>query len=117
MNSPSKWGPKPVDGIGMAFGEDAMKLLPPMKDIPEEFQLGRNRWNKVVTDWFFLGLKDAKWKPKAGVDQTQALRHVSTCMRSWEPKHEHKEAGCAFLLSEFFDDVTYTAAKPTGAPK
>jgi hypothetical protein len=32
-------------------------------------------------------------------------------MSSWEPKHEHKEAGCAYLLSEFFDDVNYKKAK------
>ena len=50
-------------------------------------------------------------KPKEGVDTKKALRHVKAVLGSWEPKHEHKEAGVAFLLNEWFDDVTYETTK------
>lgn len=99
------------DIISMAFGGDAMKLLPKWQDIPEEFKDGMgNRWCKVFNDWFFFVLKNAKWTPKSGIDEKDALRHIKTCMSSWGPKQEHKEAGVAYLLSEFFDDVKYERA-------
>lgn len=100
-----------VTGLDLVFGGDMKKLLPPMSEIPEEFKKGHSKWNKVVSDWFFYGLKNADWKPKEGIDATKAIRHVSAIMRSFEPQHEHKEAGCAYLLSEFFEDVKYERAK------
>jgi hypothetical protein len=100
-----------VTGLDLAFGGDMKKLLPAYNDIPEEFRRGRTKWNKVVSDWFFFGLKNANWVPKDGVDQNKALSHVKAIMGSWDPSHEHKEAGCAYLLSEFFNDVKYERAK------
>jgi hypothetical protein len=47
-------------------------------------------------------------KPKEGVDVDKALRHIQAIMRSYQPKHEHKEAAVAYLLSQWFDDVTWT---------
>jgi hypothetical protein len=96
-----------LDGI---FGGDInmSKLLPSMDSIPEEFKRWPGgKWNKVVSDWFFCGLKNAKWVPKPGINTSKALDHIFAIMVSFEPKHEHKEAGCAYLLSEWFDDVTY----------
>jgi hypothetical protein len=45
-----------------------------------------------------------------------AMRHVQYCMRSFEPKHEHKEAGCAYLLSLWFDDIEWTVKTPEAKP-
>lgn len=101
-----------VDALAAAFGQGAMKILPPMKDIPEDFKRDRTKWNAVVDDWFFFGLRDVKWTPKPGVDVKAALRAVTCCMGSFEPQHEHKTAGCAYLLSQWFEDVTYTKGKP-----
>jgi hypothetical protein len=104
--------PQSVSDVEIAFATDVSKLLPVWEDIPEEFKrsLG-TRWNKVFSDWFFHGLKDAKWQPKPGVDVDMALRHLKACMGSFEPKHEHKEAGCAYLMSQWFDDVSYAIAE------
>lgn len=90
-----------------------MQILPKMADIPDEFKNSNrpNKWMKCVSDWFFCGLKSCKWVPKEGVDTKKAIAAVSCCIRSFEPSHEHKEAGCAYLLSQWFDDVTYTKAK------
>jgi hypothetical protein len=100
-----------VTDADIAFGGRAMKLLPKYADIPDEFKVGRTRWNDVVDDWFFRGLKNCRWHPKEGIDTTRALRHIKAIMGSREPKHEHKEAGCAYLLCEFFDDVEYETVK------
>lgn len=103
--------PKKVTDADIVFGGKAMTLLPPYANIPDEFKRGTSRWNRVVRDWFFKGLSNCQWIPKEGVDTTRALRHIKAIMGSFEPKHEHKEAGCAYLLSEFFEDVTYEKAK------
>lgn len=100
-----------IDNITLAFPANVSHLMPAYKDIPEEFKRPCGKWQDVVSAWFFCGLKNAKWTPKEGVDTNKALRHVKTIMGSFEPKHEHKEAGCAYLLSQWFDDVTYEKAK------
>ena len=51
-----------------------------------------------MSEWFFYGLKDAQFVPNEGIDKGEALRHLGYIMGSWEPQHEHKEAGCAYLL-------------------
>jgi len=49
-----------VTGLDLCFGGDMKKLLPAWKDIPDEFKGGNTKWNKVVSDWFFRGLKNVK---------------------------------------------------------
>ena len=91
-----------------AFGGDMKKLLPPMSEIPEEFKNGRGKWSDFFGKWYFSGLpKTTQMRPKEGVETSKAISHIRAVMASWEPSHEHKEAGCAFLLSEFFDDYSY----------
>lgn len=110
---PKKLMPQEVTGLDIAFGTKAMKLLPPMSEIPQEFHAfrGNSKWLKVVNDWFYHGLKNIVWKPKDGISQPMAVAHIRVCMGSFEPQHEHKVAGCAYLLSLWFDDVKYELAK------
>jgi len=98
---------KDVDKVMAVFpGRVIGALLPKWEDIPKEFKDDHTKWNKIVHLWFFEGLpKETVWKPKEGVDKAMALRMVGTCMRSFEPQHEHKTAGCAWMLSEFFEDI------------
>lgn len=119
-----------VDEIDMMFGGGAMKILPSYDKIPDEFKacsrctfggktqyLGKEgiviaaKWLSLFADWFFYGIKNTKWSPKEGIDQKAALRAIKCCMNSWDPSQEHKEAGVAYLLSQWFDDVTYERAK------
>jgi hypothetical protein len=101
--------PQEVNDIDMVFGGGCSKLLPEMDEIPDEFTRHKGtKWNVIVCDWFFAGLKGHKYKMKDGVDADMAWRHLSTIMRSFEPAHEHKEAGVAYLMSLWFDEVTYT---------
>jgi hypothetical protein len=105
--------PAELTDLEVAFGARAMDLMPPMSEIPDEFcnPNRRNKWLTIQRDWFFSGLRNVTWTPKPGIDQTAAIRHLKAIQGSWEPKHEHKEAAVAYLLSLWFDDVTYEVAK------
>lgn len=98
--------PKQIDDVGIAFATSIEGFLPPYSAIPNEFKDGRTEWNKIFSKWFYSGLpKGTKFIPKEGINENEALRHLQYCMRSWEPKHEHKEAGVAYLLSQWFQRV------------
>jgi hypothetical protein len=98
--------PATVTGLDCAFGGRMEKLLPPYATIPDEYKRGHTKWNKVVSRWFFSGLpKETRFVPKAGIDEAAAKAHLRAILVSFEPKHEHKEAGCAYLLSKWFEDV------------
>ena len=86
----------------------SVKHLPAIIDIPEEFDMhdGDSKWIAVVETWHKQGLTPEVIKtltPKPGVDTTEALMAVSAILRSWMPQHEHKIAGCAYLMSEWFE--------------
>lgn len=103
-----------VDDVSLAFGGNISKLMPAYKDIPEDFKSFYNPWVKIFSDWFYFGFKSAVFRPKPGIDKDKALRHIKAIMHSWQPKHEHKEAAVAFLLSEWFDGVDYEVAERKG---
>ena len=113
MKTAAKFMPVELSDLDLAFPAKVSQLMPKYTDIPKEFtDFNRhNKWQQMVSDWFFCGLKDLKLAPKAGIDSKKAIRHISAIMGSFEPKHEHKEAACAYLLSLWFDDATYTKAK------
>jgi hypothetical protein len=102
-----------VDDVALAFGaSDMTAMLPPYTDIPTQFKRhDGTKWNRLAQDWFFSGVKGLQLKPRPGVDEKKALRHISAILRSFEPKHEHKEAGVAFLLDQWFTDGTWQRAK------
>ena len=106
--------PIAISDLEIVFPATISHLLPKWEDIPKEFwdRNDKGKWSKVVSDWFFRGLVDAKWKPKEGIDTNLALRHLQAIMGSFQPKHEHKEAGVAYLMSQWFDDVEYTPGEP-----
>ena len=104
--------PSAVSGVDMAFGGDIDKLLPSWASIPDDFKYGRgNKWVALVDQWFFRGLQGYGFVPKDGIDSEAAIRHVAACMGSFAPKHEHKTAGCAYLLSLWFSDFTKPQAE------
>lgn len=98
---------KDVTDMDIISGGNIEELLPPYDEIPIEFKLGRTKWNKLVTDWFFNGIEIHELISKEGIDPEKAFRHIQAIMSSFIPKHQHKEAGCAFLLNEFFEDIKY----------
>lgn len=98
--------PHPVTTVDMAFGggERIHELLPKYEEIPEEFKKSRHWAVKLISKWFFSGAKSDEIPPcKPGIDRKAALAHIKTCLGSFSPKHEHKEAGCAYLLAQWFE--------------
>lgn len=103
-----------LTSLEVAFGN--VKHMPKMADIPSAFTEDRNEFVRAACSWFFEGGKrdgrsiiiDGKtFTAKEGVDATKALSAIKAVLSSFEPNHEHKEAACAYMLSEWFD------AKPT----
>jgi hypothetical protein len=107
--------PQPVTGADLAFGGDMRKLMVPYESIPEDFRRGRGdarKWVRIQQEWFFRGLKGATFQAKDGIDEKAALRHLAAIQGSFEPKHEHKEACVAYLLSQWFHDVKLPEPTP-----
>jgi hypothetical protein len=100
--------PMQVNDVEIAFGGRTSELLPAYDTLPEEFQRERSPWCRLVDDWFFSGLtkeRAALLITKPGVDRVEAFRHLRAVMGSFEPKHEHKVAGVAWLMSEWFESI------------
>ena len=110
-----KWEkPQVVDALTVAFGGDMKNLLPPMKDIPEDFQRETKtsqKWYKFQSDWFFWGIEAIKMDPHEGIDSKASWNHLAAINGSFEPKHEHKEAAVAWLASLWFKDVQYVKGR------
>lgn len=87
-----------VDDLDVVFGGKAMQILPKYDEIPDEFKSWNNKYNKWASGWFLSDLKEI---PEAvdGVDQNLAMRNLACVLKSFEPKHEHKTAGVAYLAS------------------
>jgi hypothetical protein len=100
-----------LDAVGVAFGDAAH--MPKYDTVPDDFKSHRGTpFNEAVSSWFFSGARregdalivgDKTFTPKPGVDASKALRAIKAVLGSFAPKHEHKEAACAYMLSEWFD--------------
>ena len=97
-----------ITDLHLAFG--TVEGLPPYSDIPKEFTASKTKWNQLFNDLFFNGLKSLQLHPKEGIDPVKAQRHIKALMKSFEPKHEHKEAGVAYLMSKYFEDAEWERA-------
>lgn len=88
--------------LDCAFGA-VIRDYPPFEAIPEQFQRGNSPANKVVSQLFFKGgsLDEFGLRVKAGVDRSAFYGALKAMLCSFAPKHEHKEAACAWLVSEF----------------
>lgn len=100
-----------VSDTQLVFPTNTGGMIPDYETIPDEFKHGNTKWNRLFNDWFFRGLEKYKIIPKDGVNLGKALRHIRYVMGSWEPKHEHKEAGVVFLMNEWFKDATWKKKK------
>lgn len=104
--SETKWTqPTEVSDIDVAFPAKVKHLMPSMEEIPEEFKRfsSHHYWQKMASGWFYSRITRDQLPPKDGVDQNKAIRHLKCVLGSFEPKHEHKEAAVAYLMSLWFE--------------
>lgn len=92
-----------VTGVDMAFSifNTDKQLLQEAKD--RGFYNGSTPYNQLFSELFFSG---GRVKFKSDVDKDYIDKVWAYCrafMRSWEPKHEEKEAICAMLMSEILE--------------
>ena len=112
---PAWMTPRKLDGADVVFGCNVLDYMPKMEEIPSEFcQYPGTRWNQLVSDWFFNGVHDLKLVPKPNVDRADALKVVRSIIGSFEPKHEHKEAAAAYLLSLWFESAEWKSGERRG---
>jgi hypothetical protein len=99
--------PQDVNDLDIAFGGRAAALMPLMAEIPKCYNAfpPKRPSVKFAQAWFYKGIDKPKFTPRDGIDTTKALRHIKACLGSFELKHEHKMAGVAFLLDQFFEQV------------
>lgn len=103
--TPYKAGDKPpvIRDVDVAFG--SINHMPRYETIPSDFKQRGNPYCEFISDWFFGGRNAddmARLKEREGTDRAMALRAIRAIMKSWAPRHEHKVAACAYLLSEWF---------------
>lgn len=115
MDEPTgpKYPVQEVSDLDIAFPAEVMHLLPPYEAIPEQFHSLGDPWHRFASDWFVYGLKEVLIEPREGIDTSKALRHLRAIMGSFQPKHEHKIAGCAYLCDLWFKDIAYECGKRT----
>lgn len=97
-----------ISDVQLAFPAGALKWMPAWEDIPVEFKddTVESEWEKIARAWFHFGLGDkVEFYPREGVDPAKAIRAIKATLGSFEPKHEHKMAAVAFMLSEWFSKI------------
>jgi len=119
MNAP-KLLPKHVDAVTLAFPANVVGVyLPKLEEIPDKYKTNEYSWKggcELATRIFSNECSGKKvgFVPMPGVDPQGVWEHLSVCLGSYQPKHEHKIAGtgwliemwiCRFLLD---DEVVWT---------
>lgn len=95
--------PRPLADVDIVFPTEVSHLLPAYSEVPEEFRRDRNQWVQLAEEWFYSGLSRLVLTAKPSIDKSAALRHLQAVLGSFEPKHKHKIAGVAYLLSQWFE--------------
>ncbi len=100
--------PAVVTDVEMAFPANALELMPPEEDIPDEYS-DRDRWEaRLWSALFFKGVTDLSFVPVEGIDPELAWRHLRCILGSFAPRHQHKEAALAYLTALWFRGASWT---------
>lgn len=103
--------PREVSDLLIAFPARVMDLMPDRVFCEEALRAMPDRgrqWIEFQRRWFSLGLpKELVVDLHEGVDGEMAFRQLKAIQGSFEPKHEHKEAGVAYLASRWFREIAY----------
>lgn len=111
--------PVEISDVSLAFPADALDYMPAWKDIPDDFKRRTEasaQWHELASTWFGQGL-NAEYTGFLSVEVDgehlsgeMITRQISAILGSYAPKHEHKMAAVAYLLSLWLDSVVYGPA-------
>jgi hypothetical protein len=101
--------PWKVSNAGVAFGATGPNL-PTLQECNRMYDEGKipERYQRLVSDWFFSGLSSLTVEPREGIDKEEAMMCIRAELGSWSRKHEHKTALIAWLFDQWFSDVQWT---------
>jgi len=130
-----KAGPNPqkISEAQLVFPAGVVgKLLPDADLIPEAYWNRGSNWGKLFTALWVgtphidrlpkiwemrrghaleqlaeAGTPPPSFYMKDGIDGETAYRHLMACLKSYEPSHQHKEAGCKYLMDLWFEKVVW----------
>lgn len=103
--------PVPANKLEIAFPAHGIARLPPYNQIPAEFKTDKPVANGFVRDLFYNGFKgDSTCVPRDGIEAYDALSHIAAIVGSYEPKHEHKIAGAAYLAALWIESFAGSSA-------
>lgn len=88
-----------ITDVEVAFG--TTKLLPKMEQIPADFkERGDDLIYFQIVNSLFCGTPLPKGNVvfNEGFEQGKVVRAARAHIASWEPKHEHKTIGVAYML-------------------
>lgn len=99
--------PTPATLIEIAFPAHGISRLPPYSQIPSEYKRDGPSAVSFVNDLFYHGFQGAHTcVPRDGIVAGEALSHIAAIVGSYEPKHEHKIAGAAYLVALWLESFT-----------
>lgn len=91
-----------VSDLDLAFPTHVIgRIIPAWEDIPEEYKRDNHPCAAAANKLFFGA--PVRLTVRDGIDVTKARRMVDAALGSFEPKHEHKIAGVAYLIDSFFE--------------
>lgn len=103
--------PHDFNDVELAFPAHALEHMPAYEDIPDGYKHSQEWFSRVWDDLFFGGLDDIQFFPKDESwdegDVRRAWRHLNVILRSFAPKHEHKQAALAYLTDQWFEAVRW----------
>ena len=92
--------PKSASDLDYAFPAVVIgRFIPCWDDLPAPFRNRSSGFEELATHVAFNAVSFRDGVLRDGIDAHMANRQISIVARSFEPKHEHKEAGLAYLLS------------------
>ena len=104
-----QWSPDvipEITDVELAFPAGAMRWMPPEDEIPEKFKDHHDPWHRIALGWMFNGLpENVEFYPKKGVDAAKAFRVLQATLGSYMPRHEHKMAAVAYMMSCWFTEI------------
>lgn len=116
--------PVEISDASLAFPADALDYMPKWDDIPDDFQRLTEvsvEWYSFAGTWFtrgigseYTGFLCTQIDDETRLDGETVTRQISAILGSYAPKHEHKMAAVAYLLSLWIDSAVYG---PEGTPK